>query len=79
MPICVGRSKATERPVMPCESRIAVAPVALLGRAEAGVLAHGPEPLAVHVRMNAPRVRVLPRKFVRRAHEREILRAVEKM
>src|SRR6266571_3060055 len=44
-PICVGRSNAVERPVCP----------------EAGVLAHRPEPAAVHGRLDAARVRVLAR------------------
>ena len=43
--------------------QIAVTPVALLGRAETGVLAHGPEPAAVHLRVNAAGVTELARQF----------------
>ena len=85
MPICVGRSKATDSPVMPCDKQIAVAAVAFLGRAEAGVLAHGPEAAAVHVGIDAARERKLARQFagvlhvsLMRHHEREILRALRK-
>ncbi len=37
--------------------QIAIAPVAFLGGSEAGVLAHGPEAAAVHVRIDPARVR----------------------
>ena len=55
MPICVGRSKATERPVVPLREQIFVALVGLLGVAHAGVLAHGPEAAAVHGGLHAAR------------------------
>ena len=48
MPICVGRSKATESPFSPLREQIAVALVRFDGAAEAGVLAHGPEAPAIH-------------------------------
>ena len=43
--------------------QIAVAAVALLGGAEAGVLAHGPEAAAVHVAVDAARVGELARVY----------------
>ena len=62
--------------------QIAVAPVAFLGRAEAGVLAHGPQALPVHVadkcracRGTRPDVRSRDARSRRALHEREILRA----
>ena len=58
--------------------QVAVAPVALFGGAEAGVLAHGPEPAAVHVAVDAARVGELARPAQFMAHEREILRARRK-
>ena len=46
---------------LPLLEEIAVAPVRLRRRAEAGVLAHGPEPAAVHRGLDAARVRELAR------------------
>ena len=54
-PIWVGRSNAVERPVCPAVEQAAEAAVGLLGRAESGVLAHGPEPAGVHRGMDAAR------------------------
>ena len=62
----------------PLREQITVAPVALFGGAEAGVLAHGPQAGAVHVRVNAPREGELARQFMGAVHEREILRALRK-
>ncbi len=44
-------------------------PVGLLGRAEPGVLAHGPQPAAVHRGLDAPRER-------KRARIRQVVRVV---
>ena len=52
-------SKAVESPVWPCSSEVAEALVRLLGRAEAGELAHRPEAAAVHRRIDASGERVL--------------------
>ena len=58
-PIRVGMSKAVERPVWPCVEQVAEALVGLLDGAEAGELAHRPEPPAVHRRVDAAGERVL--------------------
>src|ERR1700680_5122636 len=57
--------------------KIAVAPVAFLGRAESGVLAHGPEPPAIHIWVNSPCVWVLAWETVGVGHDLEILRAFQ--
>jgi len=44
----------------PLGQEVAVAPVRLLGRGEAGILPHGPAPLPVHVRVDPPGVREGP-------------------
>ena len=49
--------------------QIAIAAVALFGGSEAGVLAHGPEPAAVHVRIDAAGEGVLAGQFAGRAHD----------
>ena len=59
MPIWVGRSNATLSPVCPSSRRMAEAAIRLGGGAEAGVLAHRPEPAAVHRRLHAAREREL--------------------
>ena len=56
--------------------QVAVALVAFLGGAEAGVLAHGPQPLAVHVFIDTPGVWKLTWLLV--SHERVIFRALRK-
>ena len=61
MPICVGRSNATERPVWPAVEQLPEARVRLGRGAEAGVLAHRPQAAAVHRRLDAARERELPR------------------
>ncbi len=48
-----GRSKATDKPVCPCASKIAVALVRFSAAGEPGVLAHGPEAAAVHGQLDA--------------------------
>src|SRR5260370_10181996 len=58
--------------------KIAVAPVAFLGRAESGILAHCPGPPAIHIWVNSPCVRVLARETVGVGHDLEILRAFQK-
>ncbi len=60
--------------------QIAVAAVALLGSSEAGVLPHGPEAAAVHVRVYPSSERILPRQFRAQfcSHDLEILRARKK-
>ncbi len=60
-PIWVGRSKATESPVEPWAEQVAVAAVGFLGRGEARVLPHCPEPPPVHGRLNAAGKGILPR------------------
>ncbi len=57
-PSWVGRSNAIDSPVEPCRQQVAVALVGLLGARVARVLAHRPQLLAVHVAVNAPRVRI---------------------
>src|SRR5206468_150982 len=47
-------------PRLPALEEVAVALVRLLGRLEPRVLAHGPELVAVHRRVNAARERELP-------------------
>ena len=71
MPICVGRSNATLSPVWPASSSMAEAAVRLGRRAEAGVLAHRPQPAAVHRRLHAARER-------KRARVAEVARVVER-
>ena len=56
----VGKSKAVERPVCPCDEKELEALVRLLGRAEAGEHAHRPEPAAVHRGLHAAGEWVLP-------------------
>ena len=58
-PISVGRSKATERPWLPCSSRYLKRALVSRGAAEAGELAHRPELAAVHRLVDAARVREL--------------------
>jgi hypothetical protein len=77
MPICVGRSKATERPVATLGNQVAVTAVALVGIAKTGILAHRPEPAAVHFPVYTSGIWELSRVF-RFAHDREILRALRK-
>ena len=55
-PICVGRSKAHDRPGLPRRQQELEALVGVLGGAEPGVLAHRPQPAPVHARVDAPRV-----------------------
>src|SRR5579872_3757025 len=63
-----------------------ITPVTLFCRAKACVLPHGPQPAAIHLRMNAAGKGELARKRIGRAafisrrlvHEREILRARRK-
>src|SRR5579883_800752 len=55
--------------------QIAIAPVALLGRAEAGILPHGPEAAAIHVAIDAACIGELTGLAETAGHEREILRA----
>src|ERR1700676_568878 len=62
----------------PLGQQIAVAPVALLGRAESGILAHCPGSSAIHVWVNSPCVRVLAWENVGVGHDLEILRAFQK-
>ena len=57
--------------------QIAIAAIAFLGGSEAGVLAHGPEPAAIHVRIDPAGEGVLAREFAGR-HDLEILRAFQK-
>ena len=52
-------SKAVERPVWPCSRRYWKRSLVSSARAEAGELAHGPEPAAVHRGMDAAREGVL--------------------
>ena len=54
-----GQIEGHRKPGDALRQQIAVAPVALLGGAEAGVLAHGPEPAAIHVRIDSAGVGVL--------------------
>src|SRR3970282_480168 len=72
-PIWVGRANASERPVcprpgrqvdrdgkscLPLAEQVAVALVGFFGGTEAGVLAHRPEPAAIHGRLDTPGKRV---------------------
>src|SRR5829696_7027745 len=57
-PIWVGRSKATESPVWPASMRYLKRRF-VPGGPEAGVLAHGPGPAAVHRGVDAARVGIL--------------------
>ena len=50
-------SKSVDSPVWPWRDQVLEAPVRVLGGAEAGDLAHRPEPAAVHRRVRAARVR----------------------
>ncbi len=54
-------SKAVERPVCPWREEELEALVGVLGGAEAGELAHRPQPAAVHARVDAAGVRELAR------------------
>ena len=54
MPICVGRSNATESPVCPAQ-QVAIARIRLRRRAESGILPHGPQSPAIHRGINAAR------------------------
>src|ERR1700733_10958920 len=60
--------------------KIAIAPIALFGGSKAGVLAHGPKPGAIHVRIDPSREGVLAGLITCRfgAHDLEILRAFQK-
>ena len=58
-PMSVGRSKAVLRPVWPLSSRNLKRSLVCRGGAEAGELAHGPEPAAIHGGMDAARERIL--------------------
>ena len=60
-PICVGRSKAVERPGWPCESRNLKRSLVASGVPKPGVLADRPGAAAVHRRLDAARERVLAR------------------
>ena len=75
-PSWVGRSNATERPVWPAVEQEPEPAVRLLGRREAGVLAHRPRPAAVALGADAARVRELAR---RRAHGRGVVGAVDRL
>ena len=55
-PSWVGRSKAIDRPGRAVGEQVLVALVGLLRRRVAGVLAHRPQPLAVHLAVHAARV-----------------------
>ena len=57
-PICVGRSNAVNNPVCPCASRNRKRSL-VSGRAEARVLAHRPQPAAIHRGIHAARKRPL--------------------
>src|SRR5690606_5347076 len=71
-----GQVEGNREPGSALRNQIAIAAVTFLRAAEAAVLAHGPEPAAVHVRIDAPRVRELT--GLLEVHEREILRARRK-
>ena len=58
--------------------KIAVTPVAFLGRPESGVLAHGPQPAAIHVGIYPSGVGVLAGELAWVGHDLEILRARQK-
>ena len=55
-----GRRRPTS-PVWPCVEQVAEAPVGFGGGGEAGVLAHRPQPAAIHGRLDAARERELAR------------------
>ena len=76
----VGLSNAIESPVCPCAEQIVVALVRLARRAEARELAHGEHAPAIHVGVDAARVRVLAREreIARQVHAREVLGRVER-
>ena len=59
-PMRVGRSKATESPPPPCSSRYLKRSLVWRGGAEAGELAHGPQPAPVHRLVDAAGVGELP-------------------
>src|SRR5881394_1553214 len=62
----------------PLRKKKPIAPIALIGRSEPRVLAHGPELAPVHVRMNPASERIPTRQFASVIHERPILRARRK-
>ena len=74
----MGRSKATERPVVPCDKQVVVTAVAVLGRTEPRVLTHGPETAAVHFTVDASGKGKFAWITRFSAHDREILRARRK-
>ena len=61
---------------LPLLQQVTVARVGILGGGEAGVLAHRPEPPAVHRRLDAARERVLAR---RPSHGRRVVRRVVRL
>ena len=54
-------SKSVDSPVWPWRDQVLEAPVRVLGGAEAGDLAHRPEPAAIHRRVGTARERILAR------------------
>src|SRR6185503_9958627 len=72
-----GEIESYRQPGGSLRKQIAVAAVALLGGAEAGILPHGPEAAPVHVRVNAAGEGELAG-LIGFAHDREILRARRK-
>ncbi len=70
-----GQIERHGEPRGPLRNQISVAPVALFGRAETGILPHGPGAAAVHLRIDAAGVGKLARPAQLMAHERDIFRA----
>ncbi len=60
-----GQIEGDGKPGDALRQQIAIAAVAFFGGSEAGVLAHGPEAAAVHVRIDAPGEGELPGQLVR--------------
>ena len=59
MPICVGRSSATERPGLALIEQVPEPPVRVLRTAPTRIQSHRPQPPAVHARVDAAGERVL--------------------
>ncbi len=70
-----GQIERHRKPRGPLRNQIAVAPVALFGGAETGILPHGPGSAAVHLRIDAAGVWKFARPAQLVAHERDIFRA----